>query len=75
MYVLYEEEGAFKTGHIMAEADATLQVESASGKRSKVKRSNCLFTFASPAPEVLLPTAEGLANEIDLAFLWECARR
>jgi exoribonuclease-2 len=73
MYVLYEEDGAFKTGHIMAEADATLQVESESGKRSKVKRANCLFTVASPKPDVLLPQAEGLANEIDLSFLWECA--
>lgn len=73
MYVLYEEDGAFKTGHIMAEADATLQVESESGKRSKVKRANCLFTFASPKPDVLLPQAESLANEIDLSFLWECA--
>ncbi|CAN1568168.1 Ribonuclease II/R [Burkholderiaceae bacterium] len=73
MYVLYEEDGAFKTGHIMAEADATLQVESESGKRSKVKRANCLFTFATPKPDVLLPQAESLANEIDLPFLWECA--
>jgi exoribonuclease-2 len=73
MYVLYEEDGAFKTGHIMAEADATLQVESESGKRSKVKRNNCIFTFANPKPEVLLPQAESLAEEIDLSFLWECA--
>jgi len=73
MYVLYEEDGAFKTGHIMAEADATLQVESESGKRSKVKRANCIFTFASPAPDVLMPKADTLAQEIDLPFLWECA--
>lgn len=73
MYVLYEEDGAFKTGHIMAEADATLQVESESGKRSKVKRANCIFSFASPAPDVLMPQAHNLANEIDLPFLWECA--
>ena len=73
MYVLYEEDGAFKTGHIMAEADATLQVESESGKRSKVKRANCIFTFASPAPDVLMPQADTLAQEIDLPFLWECA--
>jgi exoribonuclease II len=38
MYVLFEEEGAFKTGHIMSESDAALQVESESGKRSKIKR-------------------------------------
>ena len=73
MYVLYEEDGAFKTGHIMAEADSTLQVESESGKRSKIKRANCIFTFASPAPDILIPKAESLAAEIDLPFLWECA--
>ncbi len=73
MYVLFEEDGAFKTGHIMAEADATLQVESESGKRSKVKRANCIFTFTSPAPDVLMPQADSLANDIDLSFLWECA--
>ena len=73
MFVLYEEDGAFKTGHIMSESDSTLQVESDSGKRSKVKRANCIFTFASPAPDILIPKAELLATEIDLAFLWECA--
>jgi len=73
MYVLYEEDGAFKTGHIMSEADSTLQVESETGKRSKIKRANCIFTFTSPTPDVLMPQAEGLAQEIDLPFLWECA--
>ncbi len=73
MYVLYEEDGAFKTGHIMTEADATLQIESESGKRSKVKRANCIFTFASPSPDILISQAEKLAAEIDLPFLWECA--
>lgn len=73
MYVLYEEDGAFKTGHIMSEAEATLQVESESGKRSKVKRANCLFTFASPKPDELMAAAEQLAIDIDLPFLWECA--
>ena len=73
MYVLFEEDGAFKTGHIMSEADAALQVESSTGKRSKIKRSNCLYTFASPAPEALMSQAETLAQEIELQFLWECA--
>jgi exoribonuclease-2 len=73
MYVLYEEEGAFKTGHIMSEAESTFQVESESGKRSKVKRANAIFTFASPTPDVLMPKADSLAQEIDLAFLWEFA--
>jgi exoribonuclease-2 len=73
MYVLFEEEGMFKTGHIMSESDAALQVESESGKRSKIKRANCLFTFASPAPDILMPEAQRLSEEIELQFLWECA--
>jgi exoribonuclease-2 len=73
MYVLFEEDGAFKAGHILSEADTALQVESSSGKRSKIKRSNCLYTFASPAPEALLAEAEALSQDIDLQFLWECA--
>ncbi len=73
MYVLFEEDGAFKAGHILSEADTALQVESSSGKRSKIKRSNCLYTFASPAPEALLTEAEALSQDIDLQFLWECA--
>jgi hypothetical protein len=73
MYVLFEEEGMFKTGHIMSESDAALQVESESGKRSKIKRTNCLFTFASPTPDILMPEAQRLSEEIELQFLWECA--
>jgi len=73
MYVLFEDDGTFKTGHIMSESEATLQVESSSGKRSKIKRNNCIFNFASPAPDELMPLANQLAQEIDLQFLWECA--
>ncbi len=73
MFVLYEEDGAFKAGHIMSEAETALQVESGSGKRSKIKRTNCIFTFASPAPEALLTEAALKAQEIDVPFLWECA--
>lgn len=73
MFVLFEEDGAFKAGHIMSETEATLQVESSSGKRSKIKRANCLFTFASPAPDALFPKAQELAQEIDVPFLWEVA--
>lgn len=73
MFVLFEEDGAFKTGHIMSETEATLQVESSSGKRSKIKRANCLFTFASPAPEALMEKAQQQSQEIDVPFLWEVA--
>ena len=58
MYVLFEDDGAFKAGHIMSETESALQVESASGKRSKIKRASCLFTFAAPAPDTLLAQAD-----------------
>lgn len=73
MYVLYEEDGSFKAGNIMSETDASLQVESESGKRSKIKRANILFTFSDPAPAALLAQAAAEAQELDLQFLWECA--
>ena len=73
MHVFYEDDGYFKAGHILSEADTSLQVESESGKRSKVKRANTLFTFETPQPAELLRQAEAAAADIDLAFLWECA--
>jgi exoribonuclease-2 len=73
MYVLYEEDGSFKAGKIMSETDASLQVESESGKRSKIKRANVLFTFSEPSPAVLLADAAQAAQDLDLQFLWECA--
>ncbi|WP_203564758.1 RNB domain-containing ribonuclease [Bordetella pseudohinzii] len=73
MYVFYEDDGSFKAGNILSETDASLQVESESGKRSKIKRANTLFTFASPEPAALMREAAALAESIDLAFLWECA--
>ena len=73
MYVFYEDDGSFKAAHILSEADATLQVESDSGKRSKIKRSAVLFSFDAPAPAELMPAATALAEDIDLQFLWECA--
>jgi exoribonuclease-2 len=73
MHVFYEDDGQFKAGHILSESDASLQVESESGKRSKIKRANAIFTFAAPEPAELLRQAEAAAADIDLQFLWECA--
>ena len=73
MYVFYEEDGGFKAGNILSETDASLQVESESGKRSKIKRANVLFTFADPTPTALLTQAAEDAEGLDLQFLWECA--
>jgi exoribonuclease-2 len=73
MHVFYEDDGGFKAGHILSETEASLQVESESGKRSKIKRANMLFTFAAPEPADLLREAQAAAEDIDLQFLWECA--
>jgi len=73
MHVLYEDAGKLKAETVFSEADTSLQVESASRKRSKIKRNAILFTFEQPAPEGLLPAAEALAATLDADFLWECA--
>ena len=43
--VFYEEEGDFKVGAVLADNDASLQVEAPHGKRSKVKAANVLLRF------------------------------
>ena len=71
--VFYEEDGGFKVGHVMAENDASYQVEAAHGKRSKIKAANVLLKFERPALAEFLPLAEAEAAELDLDFLWEVA--
>ncbi|MDR0379656.1 MAG: RNB domain-containing ribonuclease [Candidatus Accumulibacter sp.] len=73
MYVLFEEEGAFRAGTILTSGEASLQVETVSGKRSKVKLANVLLRYEAPAPGVLLALAEKMAADIETDFLWECA--
>lgn len=73
MHLLFEEDGTFKTATILTDNDASLQVETASGKRVKIKSANVLLRFQEPAPGVLLERAEALAKEIEAEFLWECA--
>jgi len=41
MFVLFEEDGAFKVGTLFSEAESSIQVEMASGKRIKIKRMWC----------------------------------
>ena len=71
MFVLYEEDGAFKAGTVLADNDATLQVENTHGKRVKLKRANVLLEFRDPGPSDLLARAEAAADELDIEFLWE----
>lgn len=71
MNVLFEEDGSFKTASILTDNDASLQVETATGKRVKLKAASVLLRFAAPAPGELLPRAEGEAAGMELDFLWE----
>jgi exoribonuclease-2 len=71
MNVLFEEDGAFRAGTVLADNNTSLQVELPSGKRSKVKAASVLLRFEKPAPAELLEQAEAAAAEIDTDFLWE----
>ena len=73
MNVLYEENGDFKVGTVLAEAPASLQVEAPHGKRTKVKTANVLLRFDSPAAAGFVERAETVAAEIDTDFLWEAS--
>lgn len=72
MHVIFEEDGAFKTATILTDNDTSLQVETASGKRAKIKSTNVLLRYLTPAPGELLASAEALAEGIEAEFLWEC---
>lgn len=71
MYVLFEEDGAFRAGAVLTDNDATLQVELPSGKRSKIKSANVLLRFRNPEPQQLLDQAEAEAEALETDFLWE----
>ena len=72
MNILYEEDGSFKVGSIMADNTTSLQVESVSGKRSKVKAANVMLRFNQPGLAEFMAQAEPIAEGIEVDFLWEC---
>ena len=71
MNILFEEDGAFKAGTVLADNTTSLQVETSTGKRVKVKAANVLLRFAAPAPGELLARAEAEAAGLEAEFLWE----
>jgi exoribonuclease-2 len=71
MNVLFEEDGAFKAGTVLADHVTSLQVETSTGKRAKVKSANVLLRFAAPAPGELLERAGADAQAMETEFLWE----
>jgi exoribonuclease-2 len=73
MNLLFDDDGNFKAGSVLAATDSSYQVETASGKRTKVRASHVLLRFETPAPAALLQQAQVQAESIDIDFLWECA--
>jgi exoribonuclease-2 len=71
MFVLFEEDGAFRAGTVLADNDNSLQVENTHGKRVKLKRAHVLLEFREPAPADLLTRAEDASSGLDTDFLWE----
>ncbi|MFA7351271.1 MAG: RNB domain-containing ribonuclease [Methylotenera sp.] len=71
MNVFFEEDGSFKVASIMTESQGSMQIESAGGKRSKIKTSNVLMRFEAPLTG-FMEAANLEAETLDLDFLWEC---
>ncbi|QVL45364.1 MAG: RNB domain-containing ribonuclease [Methylophilaceae bacterium] len=72
MNVFYEEGGSFKTATIKMENPGSLQVETASGKRTKIKTANVLLNF-DDALDDFMALAQAEADTLDTDFLWECS--
>ena len=73
MHALFEDAGKFLAGRILSEADASSQIELASGKRVKVKAAHILLKFDKPEPADLIAKAEAIAASIELDLAWEFA--
>lgn len=71
MNVFFEEDGNFKVASIMTESQGSMQIESASGKRSKIKLNHVLMCFETPLAG-FMEAANAEAETLDLDFLWEC---
>ncbi|HEY2628887.1 MAG TPA: ribonuclease catalytic domain-containing protein, partial [Usitatibacter sp.] len=69
--VFFEEDGAFRVGTILSEAGASVQVEAAHGKRSKLKANAILLRFDGHSLAGFMPEAQKLSESIDPKFLWE----
>jgi exoribonuclease II len=73
IYVLFDEDGVFKTGTVMSDAQGSMQIEHASGKRTKIKAAQVFLRFSAPPPADLMRDAHALEETLDVDFLWECA--
>ena len=70
MNIFYEESGQFKVAAIVQKNDATYQVETQHGKRTKVKAGNVFAEFDGDMA-AFLENAQAQAEDIDTDLLWE----
>ena len=70
MNIFYEESGQFKVAAIVQKNDATYQVDTQHGKRTKVKANNVFAEFDGDMA-AFLEKAQTEAAEIDTDLLWE----
>ena len=70
MNVFYEEDGSFKVGHVMSDIGTSLQIESVSGKRSKIKSNQVILRFESTLGD-FMAAADAHSADIDADFLWQ----
>lgn len=70
-FVFYEEDGSFKAGSVLSDIGTSLQVEAATGKRTKIKTGNVLLRYQTPGLSDFAAQSQKLAEEIDPDFLWQ----
>ena len=70
MNIFYEESGQFKVAAIVQKNDATYQVDTQHGKRTKVKANNVFAEFDGDMA-TFLENAQAQAADIDTDLLWE----
>ena len=74
MILIYEDSGKLHAGREFSRADTSLQVESASGKRSKIKHQQVLLELQqADIPALDAPALQQAAAELDLNLAWEFA--
>ena len=70
MNIFYEESGQFKVAAIVQKNDATYQVDTQHGKRTKVKANNVFAEFDGDMA-AFLENTQTQAADIDIDLLWE----
>ena len=70
MNIFYEESGQFKVASVVQKNDATYQVDTQHGKRTKVKANNVFAEFDGDMA-AFLENAQAQAADIDTDLLWE----